>query len=390
MKNKIIIIHYSEIGLKKGNRKFFEQKLKDNILFALSDFEEKQVILDFGRVLLLMPYETLMDEIVERIRKIPGIAHFSVAKQGSTDIGILKQQIFDDVKDRQFTTFRVETKRTDKQFPMRSMDINKEVGAVIHMELNKPVDLKNAEFVVHIEIYNQKVFYYFDRTEGTRGLPVGSSGNVVSMLSSGIDSPVASYKMMCRGCRVIFVHYHSFPFTDKTSYYNALKLAEQLTQYQLRTKIYFISLADIQQAIIERAPTKLRLILYRRMMYRLAERIAAKERAKALITGESVGQVASQTLDNIAAISQAVTMPVLRPLIGMDKESIVLEAKSIGTFSTSIEPYDDCCSFLVPRNPETHAKMHEVLAAEESISNWQELIEQALMQIEMKYMVFPN
>jgi thiamine biosynthesis protein ThiI len=222
-----------------------------------------------------------------------------------------------------------------------------------------------------------------------RGLPSGSSGRVVSLLSSGIDSPVSSYQMQKRGCRVFFVHFHSFPLTNKASYHNAIKLATKLTSFQYTTKLYLIPLIKIQQAIILSAPAKLRLLLYRRMMFRLAEKIAWKEKARALVTGESVGQVASQTLENIVAINEAVTIPILRPLIGQDKDEIIELAKKINTFNISIEPYDDCCSYLVPENPETKAKIAEVRQAEEKIENWQQLINQALKEAEVVKINFP-
>jgi thiamine biosynthesis protein ThiI len=251
------------------------------------------------------------------------------------------------------------------------------------------VDLTDPELTCTIEIFNQKVFFHFNRFEGPRGLPVGSSGKVVSLLSSGIDSPVASYRMMTRGCKVVFVHFHSFPFTDKSSYHNAITLANQLTKYQNKTRLYLVPLAKIQQVIIEKAPARLRLLLYRRMMFRIGERIAKKERAKALVTGESLGQVASQTLENITVVSEVVTTPILRPLIGTDKETIIGQAKSICKFQTSIEPYDDCCSFLVPKNPETKAKLPEINSEENKIENWQELIREAIKEAELKKMEFP-
>lgn len=363
--------------------------LKLNLLHALKDFPGVQPHFDFGRFLLDLPEDIPIDEIIDRVKSVIGIAHFSVAYRGSDDIEVLKEQVYDKIKNYSFESFRIKARRADKSFYLNSTQINEIVGARVVRSLHKKVDLKNPALTCHIEIFNNKVYFYFERHQGIRGLPVGSSGKVVSLLSAGIDSPVASYRMMTRGCKVIFVHFHSFPFTEKTSYYNAISLAKMLTKYQYRSHIYLIPLAQIQQAIIPNAPAKLRLILYRRMMLRLAEAVAQKEKAKALVTGDSVGQVASQTLENIAAISQAVTIPILRPLVGLDKESIIEQAKGIDTFKTSIEPCEDSCSYLVPKNPETKAKIAQVLAAEEKIGDIRTLTWEALKQTEMIILSYP-
>ena len=301
--NIFVMIHYSEIGLKKGNRGFFESRLRDNIQKALKDCSEINIKMDFGRFVLQLPPDAPLNQIISRLKSIIGIAHFSIAHHGDLDVNILKEQVFEKLQDVVFKSFKIATRRADKQYPYTSVQVNQIVGERIFSGLNKAVDLNNPELTCNIEIFNKKIFFYFDRNEGIRGLPVGSSGKVVSLLSSGIDSPVASFRMMTRGCHVIFVHFHSFPFTDKSSYHNAIKLANLLTKYQYISRIYLVPLVKVQEAIIMQAPAKLRLILYRRMMFRIAEMTARKEQAKALVTGESLGQVASQTLENIAAIS---------------------------------------------------------------------------------------
>ena len=384
----IILIHYSEIALKKGNRKYFENKLYKNILSALHNIPHDQLKIDYGRFLLFLSSKSSIDETIKRLKKVFGIAHFSVARSGDANIDILKEQIFDEIQKFDFRSFCVRTRRANKHFPLTSPEINRIVGEKIHLGLKKPVSLANPDLTCHIEIYNQQVFYYFERVKGLRGLPVGSSGRVVSLLSSGIDSPVASYLMMKRGCRVTFVHFHSFPLTSKASYHNAIKLAKKLTDYQYSTKIYLVPLIHVQETIILNAPTKLRLILYRRMMLRIAERVAKRERAKALVTGESLGQVASQTLENITAISEVVNLPIFRPLIGMDKEEIIDLAKKIDTFQISTEPYDDCCSYMVPENPETRAKRADVQAAEAQLEKWEELLNQSVYDAEIIKMKF--
>jgi thiamine biosynthesis protein ThiI len=256
--------------------------------------------------------------------------------------------------------------------------------------MRKPVDLENAELVVKIEIFNRRVYYSVYSFVGERGLPLGSTGKVVSMISSGIDSPVASFMMMKRGCHVTFVHFHSFPFTEKSSTYNAMDLVKKLTIYQYYSRLYLVPLADVQKAIIVAAPAKLRVVMYRRMMFRLAEKIARLEHCRGLVTGESLGQVASQTLDNIAAISETVSMPVLRPLIGMEKDEIVKTARRIDTFGLSTEPYDDCCSYLAPPKPETNAKLHEIYAVEGKMGDWPVLLETAMGAAEVVRFKFPE
>ena len=388
-KNKLIIIHYSEISLKKGNRGFFERSLKMNIQAALKDVPGVDPRFDFGRFLIFLQENVPIDVVVGRLKKVIGIAHFCVAQQGSPDLDELTEQVYKEFQNYEFESFRIDTRRADKKFAYNSVEINQHVGGRILHGMNKKVDLSNPELTCFIEIFNKRVYYYFEKVPSIRGLPVGSSGKVVSLLSAGIDSPVASYKMMTRGCKVIFVHFHSFPFTDKSSYYNVINLAQQLTEYQYNSRLYLTPLAKIQQAIIPNVHPKFRLILYRRMMLRIAELISQKENAKALITGDSVGQVASQTLENIAAISQAVNIPIMRPLVGMDKESIINDARKLGTFNTSIEPFDDCCSYLVPKNPETKAKLIQVLEAEQKIGNVSDLVWEAINETEKKSLSFP-
>lgn len=388
--SSIILIHYSEIGLKGKNRGFFEDRLKQNIRLALQDLDAVYVKNDYGRFLLEFANAGQLPVIVERLQKTPGVAYFNVAWAGNTDVEILKEQVLEKIKGYTFSSFRINTRRADKQYPLNSVQVNQIVGGHVFETLQKKVDLTNPDLTCTIEIFNKKIYYTFEKIQGLRGLPVGSSGKVVAMLSSGIDSPVAAWRMMLRGCKVIFVHFHSFPFTEKTSYYNTRILAQKLTRYQNHSIVYFVPLAKIQQAIILKVPSKLRIIMYRRMMYRIAEKIAYRESAKALVTGESLGQVASQTLENITAISEVVTMPVLRPLIGYDKEEIIAQAQKLGTFQTSIEPYDDCCSYLLPKSPETKAKPDEVHEAEALIENWQELINEALREVEVETMRFPE
>ena len=386
---RVIIIHHSEIALKKGNRSFFESRLRSNINRALADMDGINVQIDYGRFFLFVPDDCDMNGIIARLQHVIGLASIRIAFRGDPDPELLKEQVFEHIKDKTFESFCVDTNRVDKQFPYKSVHVNQIVGERIHSATGVRVDLKNAELIIKIDIFNKRVYFSTEMFAGERGLPIGSTGKVVCMLSSGIDSPVASFRMMKRGCHIIYVHFHSFPFTEKSSYYNALELVKILNVYQNNSTVHLVPLAEIQREIILSAPAKLRVVMYRRMMFRLAEWIARREGARAIVTGESLGQVASQTLENIAAISEVVNMPILRPLIGLEKEEIIDVARRIGTFDISTEPYDDCCSYLVPPRPETKAKRDEVLAVEEKMGDWQNLIDKALDEAEVEKFRFP-
>ena len=323
-----------------------------NIQDALRDIPGVDPRFDFGRFLLFMEENVPIDTVVERLKSVIGIAHFCVAQQGSPNIDELSEQVYKEIQNYDFESFRIETRRADKRFPFNSMEIDKHVGARVFHGMKKKVVLKNPDLTCFIEIFNKRVYYYFEKIPAIRGLPVGSSGKVVSLLSAGIDSPVASYRIMTRGCKVVFVHFHSFPFTDKASYYNAISLAQQLTKYQNNSHIYMSPLAKIQQAIIPNALPKYRLLLYRRMMLRIAEIISHKEKAKALITGDSVGQVASQTPENIVICRSLTDKYIISPLIGYNKDDIMRYAQMIGTYAPSTcDGTDDCCVMYLPKHP---------------------------------------
>jgi tRNA uracil 4-sulfurtransferase len=263
-----------------------------------------------------------------------------------------------------FESFRIETQRGDKTFPFTSPEINRQLGAAVKEKSGARVDLANAEFIVTVEILPRDAFFGFNKVAGPGGLPVGASGRVVTLISGGIDSPVAAYRMMQRGCRLIFVHFHSVPFQDKTSQEKVRQLMTVLTRHQFNSRVYFVPFGEIQRQIVAAVARPLRVVLYRRMMLRIAEAIARKEKAKALVTGESLGQVASQTLDNMAVIEQAARLPILRPLVGMDKQEIIDQARRMGTFEISAIPDQDCCQLFVPRHPATKARFADVEADE--------------------------
>jgi thiamine biosynthesis protein ThiI len=282
-----------------------------------------------------------------------------------------------EVAGRSFVSFAVVVCRAFKTFPQTSQEINQVIGARVKLASGAKVDLSNPDLTVYIEVLPDEAFIYFEKIQGPGGLPVGVSGTVVCLLSGGIDSPVAAYRMMKRGCRVVFVHFHSQPFADRTSQEKATELARLLTRYQYASRLYVVPFGETQQEVVARTAGRFRVLVYRRLMLRMAEEIARKEGAQALVTGESLGQVSSQTLENIAAIEEAATLPILRPLVGMDKEEITHQARQIGSYETSTIPDQDCCSMFAPRQVVTRATDDEVSLTERTL-DLKPLVQRAL------------
>jgi thiamine biosynthesis protein ThiI len=298
--------------------------------------------------------------LIERMGTVFGVANFSIVERTDRDIDTLRSRILDSLNGATFESFRIETQRGDKTFPLTSPEINRQLGAAVKEKSGARVDLEHAVFTVTVEILPRDAFFGFNKIPGAGGLPVGASGRVVGLISGGFDSPVAAYRMMQRGCRVVFVHFHSAPFQDKTSQEKVRQLMSVLTRHQFLSRLYLVPFGEIQRQIVAAVARPLRVVLYRRMMLRIAEAIAHKEKAKALVTGESLGQVASQTLDNMAVIQQATRLPILRPLVGMDKQEIIDQSRRIGTFEISSVPDQDCCQLFVPKHPATKARFDEV------------------------------
>jgi thiamine biosynthesis protein ThiI len=293
-----------------------------------------------------------------------------------------------DLRDVQVESFRVTAKRADKRFPMTSPQIERELGGRIKLVRGWRVDLEHPELTVWVEILNAEAFCYLRKEPGAGGLPSGVSGRVACLMSGGIDSPVAAYRMIKRGCRVRLIHFHSYPILSRTSQDKVAELAELLTRHQLETRLYMVAFGDIQRQVVLAVLPPLRVVVYRRLMLRIAERIGRACGATALVTGEAVGQVASQTLDNMAVIDSVTSMPVLRPLVGMDKEEIVREARQLGTYEVSIVPDEDCCSLFTPKHPATRAKAHQVDEAEAGLSV-DALVEEAATTAERRDLRFP-
>jgi len=355
-----VLIRYHEIALKKGNRSYFTELLKRNLLAAVNDLGAKEIRSLPARLLLTFKEDVPAATLIERMRTVFGVANFSIVERTSRDIDGLRSRILDSLNGTHFESFRIETQRGDKTFPLTSPEINRRLGAAVKEKSGARVDLENAAFTITVEILPRDAFFGFNKISGAGGLPVGASGRVVALISGGIDSPVAAYRMMQRGCRLIFIHFHSAPFQDKTSQEKVRELLKVLTRHQFTSRLFLVPFGEIQRQIVASVARPLRVVLYRRMMLRIAEAIARKERAKALVTGESLGQVASQTLDNMAVIEQAARLPILRPLVGMDKQEIIDQARRIGTFEISSIPDQDCCQLFVPKHPATKARVAEV------------------------------
>jgi thiamine biosynthesis protein ThiI len=362
--DRCIVVHYNELGLKKGNRDYFEKVLCRNINKTLVDCGAGGARRISGRFLVDLTIDSDIAEIKRRLAGVFGIAYFAEAWLLSQDIDEIEARAWRLIEGRRFESFRIETRRSAKTFPLTSVQINQRVGAYVKDRSGIKVDLENPQLTCWIEIVEKYALLYLERLNGPGGLPTGTSGKVVVLLSGGIDSPVAAWKMIKRGCNAVFVHFHSFPYTNKESQEKTKQLAMLLSHYQHQSKLYLIPFAEIQRHIMVDTPIETRVILYRRFMLRLAAEIARREKARILVTGDSVGQVASQTIENIDVISRAVDMTILRPLIGDDKVEIVDLARRIGTYEISIQPDQDCCSLFVPKHPETRANLVEIERSE--------------------------
>lgn len=394
---KIIIIHYHEIGLKGKNRPFFEEVLLRNIKTSLKVEKISGIIKNFGRIIVLLDEESDLKSIKNKLQKVFGIAYFALGFEGSREIEGLQSEIWDIVKNNKFVSYRITAKRSDKSFALNSQEIDAKIGSYIWQQIEKrgdvpKVDLKNPEMNVIIEMTSQGTFFYLmesgvvgeGKIKGLSGFPPGTSGKVLSLISSGFDSPVASWKMMRRGANVSFVHFHSYPTTSLASKENVRELIKILTQYQFHSKEYFVPFLDVQKAIMFNCDPVYSVILYRRFMVRIASEIAKRENIKAIVTGDSLGQVASQTLENMAVVSQASDMMIFRPLIGDNKEDIIELAEKIGTFDSSSKPYEDCCSLFVPKHPKTKARIEEVEELEKKL-DIDGLVKSAIESMEVEY-----
>ena len=369
MFERICLVHYHEVGLKGRNRASFEHRLLSNMEAALVAFELKEVCRISGHLLVVFENADDLEPAADILLQVPGVARVSrgwrCAREPEEYNRCAELAMMDC---GEFESFKVVARRSNTDYPIDSMQLNQLVGAhLCAFAPDKKVKMKDPDVKVHVEIIQGSAYVFSRSDRGIGGLPVGSAGKVVSLMSGGIDSPVATWKLMKRGAVIVGVHFSGAPVTDDASEYIVDDIAHALAPAGGIGRIYTVPFGKYQKAIASECPPPLRIVLYRRLMFRVAQGIARIERAKALVTGESLGQVASQTLENIAAVNAAVDIPVLRPLIGSDKLEIIDVAKRIGTFEISSRPADDCCTLFMPRSPETHAHIVDCERAEQDV-----------------------
>jgi thiamine biosynthesis protein ThiI len=359
-----VLVHYHEIALKGGNRPLFLRRLAKNLERATADLGPVAVSRLTGRLLLELDGHPAPEAVRERAARVCGVASAALVWRVPSDLAAMKRAVAAVVEGRRFASFRISARRAFKTYPMTSVALNRALGAFVLERVTARVDLRHPELEVHVEVLPAEAFVYADPLPGPGGLPVGVSGTVAALLSGGIDSPVAAWRMIKRGCRVLFVHFHSVPYLPATSQAKARALVRRLTEWQYDSRLLLVPFGELQREVVLSVPAPARVVVYRRLMVRIAEALGRRHGAQALVTGESLGQVASQTLENIARIDEAAAMPVLRPLIGMDKLEITALARSLGTFEISIEPDADCCTLFVPRHPATRMTAEDVARAE--------------------------
>lgn len=388
------IVHYHELALKGRNRDFFERQLIGNIRTALKDLGATRIESLPGRLRVALP-ESLKDDVVkERLSAVFGIANFSLAQAvplnlTKPDLNELTRGIGAAVTQRTFDTFRVTAKRADKRLALTSMDVEREVGKYVRELTDKTVKLSSPDLTIYIELLAKDAYYSLDKFQGPGGMPVGVSGTVACLISGGIDSPVAAYRMMKRGCNAIFIHFSGRPLVSRASEEKVRELVQILTAHQYRSKLFIVPFGEIQREIVAQTPAPYRVVLYRRLMVRIAGELALADRCWALVTGDSLGQVASQTPENLSVIEEAAELPMLRPLIGMDKLEITNQAQRIGTFTTSIEPDQDCCSLFVPPHPSTKTRLDDIRRIERSLDVGT-FVKQGLDKAEVSEFTFPS
>jgi len=383
-----IVVHYQEIALKGRNRPWFISKLARQIRRATRDLDVEEVRSLMGRLEMVLRPGASWEAVRERLAHVFGIANFSRAGRTGANLDDLAAAIVTDLQGTETDTFRITARRADKRFPLTSPEIERQLGAHVQRAFGWKVDLERPSLTVHVEMLQEQAFYFFGKERGLGGLPSGVSGRVVCLLSGGIDSPVAAWRMMRRGCRVVLVHFHSVPFLAATSQEKVRDIAALLAKYQLHVRLHQVAFGDVQRRIVLETPPAPRVVLYRRMMMRIAEAIARQTRAGALVTGEVIGQVASQTLENLTTIDAVAGLPVLRPLVGMDKDEITAESQRLGTYPISIVPDQDCCQLFTPRHPATRTR-REDLERLEAVLPVERLVEEAVNTAVVEEFEFP-
>ncbi len=362
-----VVIHYSEIALKGRNRPWFINMLVRSIRTALADVDVAHVRFVFGRIEVRLRDGVEWGEVRDRLARLPGIGNFARATRVTPDLDAIAAGVEREIVGCTTTSFRVAARRADKRFPIPSPEIERIIGKLVQERTGWPVNLSDPALKVHVEILTDEAFVYVAKEQGAGGLPIGTSGRVLCLLSGGIDSPVAAWRMIRRGCRTDFIHFHSYPILTRTSIDKARTLVRELTKHQLKARLMLVPFGAIQQRVVVTVPPPFRVVIYRRLMVRIAEALAKRTGALALVTGDVVGQVASQTIENLDVVAGVATMSVLRPLVGFDKDEITAEAKRLGTYETSIIEDEDCCTLFTPRFPTTRASREGVDRAEREL-----------------------
>jgi thiamine biosynthesis protein ThiI len=373
-----VVVHYHEVGLKGRNRPFFLNTLEKNLRRATAGLGVKGIERTTGRILLWLEPDTAWEPLRQSIARVYGVVNFARAYTLQPELDVLIQGVLARLPEAgEFASFAVRARRAFKELPLSSREIAVKLGAAVQQASGADVNLSAPEMTVFVEVLPQCALFFFKKERGPGGLPVGCSAPVTVLLSGGIDSPVAACRILKRGSTAVLVHFHSFPFLNSASQEKARELARIISGYQGETLLYLVPLGEIQRKIVVACPAPYRVVLYRRFMVRIAEALGTQHGAQALVTGDSLGQVASQTIENLTAVEDAATQIILRPLVGMDKQEIADEAERIGTYALSIQPDQDCCALFVPSNPSIHTDLKGIRMAE-SVLDVESLVQQGI------------
>ena len=387
----ILIVKYGEIGVKGKNRYIFENKLIKNVKNILKPIGKFNVYKEYGRIYVdLDGYD--YEEVVEEVKKVFGIVGVCPAVRAEKDYNLLKElalKMLEEKIEQGYKSFKVDSRRGDKDFKLTSQEMSLDIGGYLVSQVKDKiaVDVRNPEVKIHCELRQNHVMVYSDTIPGYGGLPLGTNGRAMSLLSGGIDSPVASWMVAKRGMELECIHFHSYPFTSEKSQEKVRDLAQILAKYCGRVRLHKVNMLEIQKSIGLNCKDEEMTIISRRFMMRIAERVAESRHCDALVTGESIGQVASQTIQGLTCTNASVKMPVFRPLIAMDKTEIIEVAQKIGTFETSILPEEDCCTVFSPKKPVTKPKLDRIEKSENKL-DVEKLIQDAIENIEVEDIEF--
>lgn len=378
--NKLIMIKYGELTTKKANRKTFINILNNNILKVLKEYS---VTIKKDRVrMYIQTEEKDFEQIVKKLQKVFGLHSIVICHMVNTNIEQIEQKVLEIIKEKDYKTFKINTKRADKNFEIPSMEFNNKIGGLVLKNTNMKVDVHHPEVMIHIEIRKEGTFIYTNEIKGIGGYPVGIQGKGLLMLSGGIDSPVAGYLSLKRGVDLECLYFESPPHTSEEAKNKVIQLANIINEYSGNIKVNIVPFTKLQEEIYKNIPDHYVITIMRRMMYRIAEKVAIRKNCKIIINGESIGQVASQTLSSMVVINHVTNMPVIRPVACMDKIEIIDLAKRIGTYETSILPYEDCCTIFVPKHPVIHPELEKCLEYEKQI-HYEDLINECIENIEV-------